>query len=154
RSRTGSGPAERRSRRERGHVDARARDRKNRGDARSVGAMSESDVRRQARFQFDSGDHAEALRLARDGLDQTPDDVELLVLAGRAAVERDEPDATGLLQRATELSPADASAWHHLGEALATDGHMEQAEAAFRRAVELNPTDQVALSNLGHTALA
>ena len=83
-----------------------------------------------------------------------PDDVELLVLAGRAGVELDAEDATEQLRRATELAPEHADAWHYLGEALATEGRTDEADDAFRRAVELNPADQVALSHLGHTSAA
>jgi Flp pilus assembly protein TadD len=78
----------------------------------------------------------------------------LLVLAGRAGVELDDEAAVGHLRRATELAPDDPGAWHHLGEALAAEGQMAEAESAFRRAVELDPDDQLALTHLGHTAVA
>jgi Flp pilus assembly protein TadD len=80
--------------------------------------------------------------------------VELLVLAGRAGVEVDAEDAVEHLRRATELAPDDASVWHHYGEALAAEGRMQEADAAFRRTVELDPDDQLALTHLGHTAVA
>jgi Flp pilus assembly protein TadD len=117
-------------------------------------STSVDDARRQARFHFDAADYDACLRAAREGLSTAPDDVDLLVLAGRAGVELDAPDAVEQLQRATELAPENPSAWHHLGESLAAEGRMEEADAAFRRTVELDPSDQVALSNLGHTALA
>jgi Flp pilus assembly protein TadD len=112
------------------------------------------DVRARARALFDAAEYDDSLQAALDGLSATPDDVELLVLAGRAEVELDAPDAVAHLRRATELAPDNANAWHHLGEALATDGRTDEADAAFRRTVELAPGDQVALSHLGHTALA
>lgn len=108
----------------------------------------------QARWLFDAAEFDRCLEVAREGLAKTPDDVDLLVLAGRAGVEVDAPDAVEHLRRATELAPASAGAWHHLGEALAADGSTAEADAAFRRAVELDPSDQVALSHLGHTSLA
>lgn len=117
-------------------------------------ATSTEDARRRARYSFDAADFEECLRIANEALSSSPDDVELLVLAGRAGVELDSEDAASRLQRATELDPGNANAWHHLGEALVTDGRTQEAEVAFRRAVELDPNDQVALSNLGHTALA
>jgi Flp pilus assembly protein TadD len=103
---------------------------------------------------FDAAEWDESRRVALEGLSEAPDDVELLVLAGRAGLELDADDAVDQLKRATELAPSDASAWHHLGEALATEGRTEEADAAFRRAVELDPDDQVALTHLGHTSLA
>jgi tetratricopeptide (TPR) repeat protein len=112
------------------------------------------DVRRRARASFDAADFRQSLETALQGLSAAPDDVELLVLAGRAGVELDEDSAVEHLRRATELAPGDAGAWHHLGEALAAEGSMAEADAAFRRTVELDPDDQVALSHLGHTSLA
>jgi Flp pilus assembly protein TadD len=112
------------------------------------------DARRRARVHFDGADYSQSLASALEGLNAAPDDVELLVLAGRAGVELDSEDATGYLRRATELAPDDAGAWHHLGEALAADGLVEEASAAFRHTVELDPEDEAALSHLGHTSLA
>jgi Flp pilus assembly protein TadD len=104
--------------------------------------------------RFNAGDFAGCLEVAREGLRAAPDDLDLLVLAGRAGVEIDAEDAVTHLQRATELAPSAAHAWHHLGEALAAEGRTAEADVAFRRTVELDPSDEVALSNLGHTALA
>jgi Flp pilus assembly protein TadD len=116
--------------------------------------LTAHDARTQARALFDASDFQGSLDAASDGLRSAPDDVELLILAGRAGVEVEAPDAVEHLRRATELAPDDASAWHHLGEALAAEGQMAQSDAAFRRAVELDPDDQVALTHLGHTAVA
>jgi len=103
---------------------------------------------------FDAAEYEQSLAAAVDGLKEAPDDVELLVLAGRAGLELDSEDAVEHLRRATELGPDDPAAWHHYGEALVTEGRMQDADAAFRRAVELDPDDQVALTHLGHTAVA
>jgi tetratricopeptide (TPR) repeat protein len=103
---------------------------------------------------YDAAEYEQSLETALAGLNQAPDDVELLVLAGRAGLELDASDAVEHLRRATELAPDDATAWHHYGEALATEGRMQEADAAFRRAVERDPDDQVALMHLGHTAVA
>jgi Flp pilus assembly protein TadD len=116
-------------------------------------AMS-GDAAQQADAHLQAGEYRESREAALAGLAGAPEDVELLVLAGRAGVELDADDATGQLRRATELAPDNADAWHHLGEALATDGLMDEANDAFRKAVELNPADQVALSHLGHTSAA
>lgn len=116
--------------------------------------MPDADTRKQAQDHFDAGDYGASRDAALAGLGQSPDDVELLLLAGRAEVELDSEEATGHLRRATELAPENASAWHHLGEALAAEGETSEAGAAFRKAVELDPGDEVALTHLGHTALA
>lgn len=116
--------------------------------------MTDADARTRARAYFDAAEYGQSLETALAGLNDAPDDVELLLLAGRAGVELDSEDATGHLRRATELAPQDASAWHHYGEALAAEGKTEEAGAAFARAVELDPSDQIALTHLGHTALA
>jgi Flp pilus assembly protein TadD len=116
--------------------------------------LTVDDARDRARGFLDAADYESSLSAAREGLRSAPDDVELLVLAGRAGVEVESDDAVEYLRRATELAPENAAAWHHLGEALAAEGAMDDAEAAFRRAVELDPDDQLALTHLGHTALA
>lgn len=117
-------------------------------------AAAVDEARRQARLMLDAAEYERSLEIALEGLREAPDDVELLVLAGRAGVELDSEDAVEHLRRATDLAPDDAGAWHQYGEALAAEGRMEEADAAFRRAVELDPDDQVALTHLGHTALA
>jgi Flp pilus assembly protein TadD len=116
--------------------------------------MSADGAAQRADAHLRAGEYREAREAALAGLAGAPEDVELLVLAGRAGVELDALDATVQLRRATELAPENADAWHYLGEALATDGLMDDANAAFRKAVELNPADQVALSHLGHTSAA
>jgi Flp pilus assembly protein TadD len=113
-----------------------------------------AEAAQQASAYLQAGEYRQAHEAALAGLADAPQDVELLVLAGRAGLELDAEDATEQLRRATELAPEHAEAWHHLGEALATDGRMDEANDAFRRAVELNPSDQVALSHLGHTSAA
>jgi tetratricopeptide (TPR) repeat protein len=113
-----------------------------------------SDAAQRADAHLRAGEYRQSREAALAGLAGAPEDVALLVLAGRAGVELDAEDATEQLKRATELAPENADAWHYLGEALATEGRMEEAGDAFRRAVELNPADQVALSHLGHTSAA
>ncbi len=113
-----------------------------------------ADAREQAQAQFEAEQFKASLAAAKQGLESSPDDVELLILAGRAGVEIDDDQAVAYLQKATELEPDNAQAWNRLGEALATDGRTEEADAAFRKSVELDPDDQRALSHLGHTSLA
>jgi tetratricopeptide (TPR) repeat protein len=116
--------------------------------------MSTNDAAQRAAAHLSAGEYRQSREAALAGLAAAPQDVELLVLAGRAGVELDAPDATEQLRQATELAPENAEAWHHLGEALATEGRTDEAGEAFRRAVELNPEDKVALSHLGHTSAA
>jgi Flp pilus assembly protein TadD len=113
-----------------------------------------SNARERARACFESAEFAASRAAAIEALHESPDDVELLLLAGRAGLEIDAEDAIEKLRRATQLAPDDARAWHHFGEALVTDGRTDEADAAFRRAVELDPDDNVALTHLGHTSLA
>lgn len=105
-----------------------------------------------ARAQFDAGDFAGALQAATAALTSSPDDVDLLRVAGLAGVELQAAGAEEQLRRVTELRPDDAQAWHDLGDALATDGRSEEAAEAFGKALELNPGDEVAMTHLGHTA--
>jgi tetratricopeptide (TPR) repeat protein len=116
--------------------------------------MSAQAAAQRADAHLQAGEYRQAHEAALAGLADAPEDVELLVLAGRAGVELDAEDATGQLRHASELAPGDAGVWHYLGEALATEGRTEEAGEAFRRAVELDPSDQVALSHLGHTSAA
>lgn len=116
--------------------------------------MSAVSAAQRADAHLQAGEYRESREAAVAGLSDTPEDIELLMLAGRAGMELDADDATEQLRRATKLAPDHADAWHYLGEALATEGRMDEANDAFRRAVELDPSDQVALSHLGHTSAA
>jgi tetratricopeptide (TPR) repeat protein len=118
------------------------------------GSQGVSEAAQQADAHLQAGEYRQSREVALAGLTAAPEDVELLLLAGRAGVELDAEDATGQLRRATELAPEHAGAWHYFGEALAAEGLTSEAGDAFRRAVELDPSDQVALSHLGHTAAA
>ncbi|MCW3027706.1 MAG: Tetratricopeptide 2 repeat protein [Solirubrobacterales bacterium] len=116
--------------------------------------MTVDEARERARAHFQAGRFSESLLEASTGLSAVPEDLELLLLAGRAGMEVDAPDAVDYLRRATEMAPDDARAWDHLGEALAAEGRTEEADEVFRRAVALDPDDRVALTHLGHTSLA
>ena len=105
-----------------------------------------------ARAQLDAGDFARARETATAGLTSAPDDADLLRVAGLAGLELAADDAVDQLRRVTDLRPDDAQAWHHLGDALATEGRSDEATAAFRKALELDPDDDGAMTHLGHTA--
>ena len=106
----------------------------------------------QARSLLEAGDYAGARDAATDGLSSSPDDPELLRVAGLAGLELGTADAEEKLRRVTELRPDDPEAWHDLGDALATEGRSDEAKAAFEKVLELKPDDEVALTHLGHTA--
>src|ERR671919_969514 len=108
----------------------------------------------QARAHFEAGRYSEAHAAAREALAGSPDDVELLRVAGRAGVEIGSSDATEQLARVTELQPDSAEAWRDLGDGLLAEGRDKEAADAFRKALDLNPDDDVALTSLGHTEYA
>ncbi len=116
--------------------------------------MSAGAAAQRADAHLQAGEYRDSREAAVAGLAEAPEDIELLVLAGRAGMELDADDAVDQLRRATKLAPDHADAWQYLGEALATEGRMDEANDAFRRAVELDPANQVALSHLGHTSAA
>ena len=106
----------------------------------------------EARSHFEAGAFGSAREAAIGGLEGAPDDVELLRLAGRAGVEVGSGDAVDRLRRVSELQPESAEAWRDLADALAAEGHNEEASEAFRKVLEIEPEDEVALTALGHTA--
>jgi tetratricopeptide (TPR) repeat protein len=106
----------------------------------------------QARTHFEAGEFAQAREAAVQGLSDSPDDVELLRLAGRAGVETGADDAAEHLTKATQIQPDSVDAWRELADALAAEGRSQEAERAFRKVLELEPEDETALSALGHTA--
>ncbi|MFL5869283.1 MAG: tetratricopeptide repeat protein [Thermoleophilaceae bacterium] len=106
----------------------------------------------QARSHFQAGEFGKAREAAVAALADSPDDPELLAVAGRAGVETGADDAVDQLRKVTELRADSAEAWHDLGDALATEGRDDEATEAFKKALELNPDDELALTHLGHNA--
>lgn len=107
-----------------------------------------------AQASFDRGDFRDARRLAEQGLEESPQDVNLLRLAGKAGAELTLPDSSSFLRKAVELEPENADAWRELGDALLGEDKLREAMDAFRQAVELRPNDVSALVQLAHTAYA
>ena len=87
-----------------------------------------------------------------NGLANTPDDVDLLRLAGRAGVETGAEDAVDQLRGVAERQPDSADSWRDLGDALAAEGRTDEANEAFRRVLDIEPEDETALTALGHGA--
>jgi Flp pilus assembly protein TadD len=106
----------------------------------------------QAQSHFEAGEFSRARAAATEALSGSPDDVELLRLAGRAGVETGADDAVDQLTKVTELQPDSAEAWRDLGDALAAEGRTDDANHAFRKVLEIDSQDEVALTALGHTA--
>ena len=115
---------------------------------------SPEDSRELARNHFEAERFEESREAALAGLALSPDDVELLILAGRAGLEIGAGNAILQFRRATELAPDSAAVWRYLGEAHAAEGQTAEAGTAFRRVIELDPFDEVALTHLGHTSVA
>jgi Flp pilus assembly protein TadD len=105
-----------------------------------------------ARAQLHAGDYARARETATAGLSSTPEDPDLLRIAGLAGLELGADDAIDQLRRVTDLRPDQTWAWHELGDALATEGRNDEATQAFRQALDLNPDDEMAMTHLGHAA--
>ncbi len=108
----------------------------------------------EARASYEAGDARGCLEIALAGLAQRPDDVALLLLAGKATSDLGLDGAADYLSRAAELGPSDPDVWRELGDALVFEGRLDDAGEAFRRALELRPDDIGALVDLGHTAYA
>ncbi len=107
-----------------------------------------------AKSLFDAGEFEQSRDAALRGLEEHPDDVALLRVAGRASAELGRDDAIGHLERAVELEPENADAWRDLGEVLLFEHRLDEATKAFRQTVELRPNDVGALVQLAHTAYA
>lgn len=106
----------------------------------------------QARSHFEAGEFDQARTAAVNGLAGSPDDLELLRLAGRAGVETGADDAVDQLRSVAEQQPDSADSWRDLADGLAAEGRTTEAEDAFRRVLEIEPEDEAALTALGHTA--
>jgi tetratricopeptide (TPR) repeat protein len=98
------------------------------------------DLTEAARAQFAVGDFAAGHASALEALGGDPDNLELLLVAGRSAIKIGSGDALAHLRRATEIAPGDARAWSALGEALLAAGENADADAAFAKAVAIDPS--------------
>jgi tetratricopeptide (TPR) repeat protein len=109
-------------------------------------------ARKQALNHFAAGEFGKARAAAVEALEDAPEDVELLRLAGRAGVESGADDAVEQLRKAAELQPGAAESWRDLGDALAAEGRTDEAADAFRKVLEIEPEDETALTAIGHSA--
>ena len=97
--------------------------------------------------------YSEAEGAARSLLDRQPNVGFLWKIYG-VALMRQAKDALPVLQRATQLLPADAETYYYLGSALQDRGDLTGAMASYNRALELRPDYCGATVNLANTLRA
>ena len=108
---------------------------------------------RQLRQLYQAGDLAGASRLGEQAVTRDPRDAGALHILGLAKFGLGEAAvASALLRRSLEVR-ADAAVLSDLGVTLRAQGHLVDAEAAYRRALELDPSLAQALGNLGNVLL-
>jgi tetratricopeptide (TPR) repeat protein len=108
----------------------------------------------QALALYQSGDFEGARGAALELLQASPQDPNLLRLAGKAGVELGYDDAVGRLEQAVGADPENADAWRDLADALLAEGRLEDAANAIKQAVERRPDDVALLVDLAHVAHA
>jgi tetratricopeptide (TPR) repeat protein len=91
----------------------------------------------------EQGKHQEALELAQNGLEKTPDYIDLIDTRGVIYYRLGESDkAVQDFTRCIELypleAPSAAASHYHLGRALAGLGQKDKAAENFKKALELN----------------
>jgi adenylate cyclase len=88
-------------------------------------------------------DRARVVTLARAAIDQGEGDPYVLALGGflLAAAGGDVEAGVSAANRAVELSPHSALAWHHAGWALTFTGDQDRAIEYFKTAIRLSPSD-------------
>ncbi|TFH93247.1 tetratricopeptide repeat protein [Vibrio ouci] len=96
--------------------------------------------------------HADnALLIYKQRLESTPDDAELLFLAGSACNQSGRYDeALHYLKKGQKISPSHQFE-REIGRSHLALGHLEQAKSALVKAVNDAPSDDVALNSLGVT---
>lgn len=113
-----------------------------------------NDPFQEAQAYFTAGNFRRCREVALHGLEEHPDDVNLLKLAAKSSLQLNLDDAATTFQKVVNLAPDDVEAWHELGDALVEQGELTQAAGAFREALRLRPGYVTALVDLGHTVYA
>ena len=108
----------------------------------------------QAQALFTNGDFEGSRELAIALLQASPQDPNLLRLAGKAGVELGRDDALGQLEQAAAADAENPDAWRDLADALLAEGRLDEAAKAIRQAVELRPDDVASLVDLAHVVHA
>ncbi len=102
-----------------------------------------------------AGRAEEVAVLAQEALDDKPDAYVPLCAKGvvLASIPMRHDEAERALRRASEIEPAEVTAWGHLGELLTEQGRFEEAVVMFRRTTELEPQQARGWTELGMTCL-
>jgi tetratricopeptide (TPR) repeat protein len=108
----------------------------------------------QALALYQSGDFEDAREAALELLQASPQDPNLLRLAGKAGVELGDDDAVGRLMEAASGDPENPDAWHDLADGLLAEGRLDEAADAIKRAIERRPDDVSLLVDLAHVTHA
>jgi tetratricopeptide (TPR) repeat protein len=108
----------------------------------------------QAQELYTNGDFEGSRELAIALLQASPQDPNLLRLAGKAGVELGRDDALGQLELAAAADAENPDAWRDLADGLLSEGRLDEAAKAIRQAVELRPDDVASLVDLAHVVHA
>jgi tetratricopeptide (TPR) repeat protein len=108
----------------------------------------------QAQEAYASGDFEGSLELVTALLQASPQDPNLLRLAGKAGVELGRDDALAQLEQAAAADAENPDAWRDLADALLSEGRLDEAATAIQRAVDLRPDDVASLVDLAHVVHA
>jgi tetratricopeptide (TPR) repeat protein len=108
----------------------------------------------QALALYQSGDFEASREAAVELLQASPQDPNLLRLAGKAGVELGHDDAVGQLEQAAAVDAENPDAWRDLADALLAEGRIEEAAKAMKQAIERRPDDVALLVDLAHVTHA
>ncbi len=103
---------------------------------------------------YNDGDFEGCREIVLELLRASPQDPNLLRLAGKAGVELGLDDAVGQLEQAVTGDPENADAWRDLADALLSEGRIDEAAKAIQQAAERRPDDGSLLVDLAHVAHA
>ncbi len=105
------------------------------------------------------GDNENALRLFRQALDEEPQNVRAMIGVSFALSHRATKydfgsqaaiDAQTLAERAVDVSPRSAAAWHALGFANDAQGRISEALRAYQQAIAIDPGEVSAVASAAY----
>lgn len=103
-------------------------------------AKSVDDLIQETRSAYQSQNYEKVRRLANQVLDQDPNQATAYKLLGLASLKQNQiPPAIEFLQKATMITPADASLQRHLAQAHFNQGNLEPALARLKLAGVIEP---------------
>jgi len=111
-------------------------------------------LQREAVERYQAGDRDAAARLCRAALEKQPHRADSIYLLAVIAADSQQPrDAIAGFTEACQLEPRSAIYANALGEALFTEGRVDEAIEQFRRTAQLKPDYERAHYNLGRAFL-